>query len=374
MKIVHVITGLHVGGAESMLLKLLVSMDRSRFEPTVISLLPGGENRARIVAAGIPVFDLGMKKGLPSPDAILALRRLAHELRPDVVQGWMYHGNLAGSLLGKFTPDRPRVFWNIRHSVADLGQEKVSTRLTIKLGARWSGGPQKTIYNSTVSLKQHALLGYRIDKGLMIPNGFDLMRFRPSETARTALLAELGLPEDVLLVGVAARRHPMKGHEEFLKAAGMLAKLGRPVHFLLAGRGVASTDGQLKDLAGAEGLEGRAHLLGQREDMPAFLAGLDLLCVPSLFGEGFPNVLGEAMACGVPCLATDVGESREIVGALGRIVPPGDVAALADGMHTLLDVGEPEMRERSRACRARIRDEYSLEKIAGLYEELYAGD
>lgn len=372
MKIVHVITGLHVGGAESMLFKLLTSMDPDRFHQSVISLLPGGETRARIEEAGLPVHDIGMKRGLPTPGSIMALRRLARRLGPDVVQGWMYHGNLAGSMLAGFAPDRPRVYWNIRHSVAELGQEKSSTRLAIRLGSRMSARPEKIIYNSSVSLDQHALLGYRLDKGLMIPNGFDAEIFKPSKSARHGLRAELGIPEDALLVGVAARRHPMKGHDEFLQAAGMLEPVGRRVHFLLVGRGVTPADVRLRELAGADGLAGRVHLLGQREDMPGFFAGLDLLCVPSLFGEGFPNVLGEAMACGVPCLATDVGESREIVGTTGRIIQPGDVSELAEGMHEMLG-GDNDMKQaRSVACRDRILDNYSLGKIAGLYEDLYA--
>lgn len=372
MKVVHVITGLHVGGAESMLFKLLTSMDPERFSSSVISLLPGGETRARIEDAGLPVYDIGMKRGLPTPASIMALRKLARQLRPDVIQGWMYHGNLAGSLMVRFAPGRPRVYWNIRHSVAELRQEKLSTRLAIKLGSRMSGHPEKIICNSSVSLDQHALLGYRLDKGLMIPNGFDAEVFKPSKTARNVLGAELGIPEDALLVGVAARRHPMKGHDEFLQAAGMLKPMDCPVHFLLVGRGVTPADDRLRELADADGLAGRVHLLGQRDDMPGFFAGLDLLCVPSLFGEGFPNVLGEAMACGVPCLATDVGESREIVGSTGLIVAPGDVSELAEGIHVILG-GEEEMKQaRILACRDRILDNYSLGKIAGLYEDLYS--
>lgn len=372
MKVVHVITGLHVGGAESMLLKLLGSMDRTRFQPAVISLLPGGETRSLIEATGVPVHDLGMKKGLPTPSSLLALRRLARKLEPDVVQGWMYHGNLAASLLEKFAPGKPAAFWNIRHSVADLAQEKSSTRLAIRLGSRASGLPDGIIYNSSVSLDQHALLGYRLDKGLMIPNGFDLDRFRPSESARSVLLSELALSGDSLLVGVAARRHPMKGHEEFLSAAGTLTRDGRPIHYLLVGRGVTPMDSRLKGLAEKGELKGRVHLLGQREDMPGFLAGLDLLCVPSIYGEGFPNVLGEAMACGVPCLATDVGESREIVGATGRIVPPGNVPALAEGLEAMLEGALERHSTEEVACRERIQTMYSLDKIAERYEKLYA--
>lgn len=371
MKVVHLITGLQVGGAEMMLLKLLRAMDRSTFDPVVISLIPGGECRALIETEGIPVHDLSMKNRLPSPAGILALRRLARKLEPDVIQGWMYHGNLAGVLLSRFSSGKPRLFWNIRHSVEDIGREKPMTRLVIRLGGLFNRAPYRIIFNSGMSLDQHTGFGYPREKSLMIPNGFDLDRFHPSLEARAGLREELGLPPETLLVGVAARRHPMKGHEEFLKAAALLRAGGRDVRFVLVGRGVTSSDPILRDLSGRTELEGRVLLLGQREDMPSFLAGLDLLCVPSLFGEGFPNVLGEAMACGVPCVATEVGESREIIGETGRIVRPGETAALAEAMGEMLDLDPEASLDLGGRCRGRILEHYSLKNIAERYAELY---
>jgi len=370
MKIVHVITGLKVGGAEMMLHKLLTSMDRSRFEPAVISLMPGGECRAMMETEDIPVYDLAMKSGLPSVGQVRALRRLAGKLEPDLVQGWMYHGNLAATLLGLFAPGKPPVLWNIRHSVADLGREKQTTRLVIRLGGLVSRKPERIIYNSGISLEQHAGLGFARDKGVMIPNGFDMDRFRPSLEAGAGLREELGLAPDSLLVGVAARRHAMKGHEDFLAAAARMRTAGREYHFVLAGRGITPDDSSLRDLATGV-LAGYVHLVGQREDMPSFLAGLNLLCVPSLYGEGFPNVLGEAMACGVHCVPTDVGESRTIVADTGRIVPPGDPASLGDAMGELLALDPEDRSDLGRSCRGRIQENYSLEKIAERYTELY---
>jgi glycosyltransferase involved in cell wall biosynthesis len=332
--------------------------------------MPGGECRAMIEAEDIPVYDLAMKSGLPTVAQVRALRRLARKLEPDVVQGWMYHGNLAATLLGKFAPGKPPVLWNIRHSVADLGREKQSTRLVIRLGGLVSGKPERIIFNSGISLEQHAGLGFTRDKGVMIPNGFDMGRFRPSLEAGAGLRAELGLAPDSLLVGVAARRHAMKGHEDFLTAAARMRTAGRDCHFVLAGRGVTSDDSALRDLA-AGVLAGFVHLVGQREDMPLFLAGLDLLCVPSLYGEGFPNVLGEAMACGVPCVATDVGESRIIVADTGRIVPPGDPASLCDAMGEVLALDLEDRSDLGRRCRGRIQEHYSLEKITEKYADLF---
>lgn len=374
LKVIHVINGLHVGGAEMMLHKLLSSMDRTRFDSTVLSLTAGGECRALISDLGIPIRDLDLKGGGVSPSGVLALRRLALDLEPDVIQGWMYYGNLTGSLMTKFTPGDPRLFWNIRHSVADLGREKLSVRMAIRLGGLMSRRPDKIIYNSGVSVEQHALLGYARDKGLMIPNGFELDRFVPSEQARADLRRELGLSREAVLVGVAARRHPMKGHEEFLKAAALLRSTVPEVEFVLVGRGVTMDDPVLRELVQVPELDGTVHLPGQRDDMPSFFAGLDLLCVPSLNGEGFPNVLGEAMACGVPCVATDVGESRGIIADTGRIVEPGDPVALAAALAEMLQMDPGERLDLGRRCRDRIRDHYSLGKIAEIYEGLYSSE
>lgn len=369
MKVVHIITGLQVGGAEMMLHKLLSAMDRSQFEPAVISLIPGGEIRTLIEAERIPVFDVGMKAGIPSAGQVIKIRQLARKLAPDLVQGWMYHGNVIASVFDKFVSGDTKLLWNIRHSLPDIRHEKRGTRVVIRLGALGSQGADRIIYNSTISQEQHALLGYARDKAEMIPNGFDMDRFRPSPEAAAKLRLELGLSSDTLLVGVAARRHPVKGHDIFLKAAALLRAAGQDCHFVLAGRGVTEEDAVLRDLS-AGALAGNVHLLGQREDMPSFLASLDLLCVPS-YGEGFPNVLGEAMACGVPCVSTDVGEARIIVDDTGRVVPSGDPAALFRAMEELLLL-EPEARtDLGHRCRIRIQENYSLEKIATRYAELY---
>lgn len=369
MKVVHIITGLGVGGAEMMLHKLLTTMDRSQFEPVVISLLAGGECRTLIEAEGIDVYDLDMKAGIPSAGTVQKMRQLAKQLQPDLVQGWMYHGNVMATLFVKFVTGDPKLLWNIRHSVADLSQEKKGTRIVIRLGALGSTRPDRIIYNSAISQEQHALLGYARGKAEMIPNGFDMDRFGPSPKAAARLRAELGLAADAVLVGVVARRHPVKGHENFLKAAALLRAADRRCHFVLAGLGVTDEDLVLRKMSSGD-LAGFVHLLGQRDDMPSFLAALDVLCVPS-FGEGFPNVLGEAMACGVPCVATDVGECRIIIADTGRVVPPGDPAALSRALEELLLL-EPAARSKlGRRGRIRIKENYSLEKIAARYADLY---
>ena len=371
MTVLHIITGLSVGGAEAMLVKLLGSMDRTRFDPVVVSLTSGGPNRDVIAEMGIPVHELGMRPGVPGPVVLTRLARLARQLRPDVVQGWMYHGNLAASWIRAWAPQAPAMVWNIQHSLDDIRNEKTLTQAVIRLGSRLDWQAQAVVCNSQVSLEQHAGIGYRRDRLVMLPNGYDLDRYRPDPEARQAVREELGIPPDVPLVGTLARRHPMKGHEDFLRMAAFVKEADQDARFLMAGRGVEPGDDALDTLANAEPLSGAVSMIGQRRDPHRVMAALDVLVVPSTFGEGSPNVLGEAMACGVPCVTTDVGDSAAGVGQLGRVVAPGRPEDLAREVLAILGLRPEERAELGSRCREWVQDHYTLDVIARQYEDLY---
>lgn len=371
MRVVHVITGLAVGGAEAMLVKLLASTDRSRFDPVVVSLLSGGSNRDRIVQLGIPVHELGMRPGFPGPMVLTGLARMARRLRPDLLQGWMYHGNIAASWARAWAPGRPAMVWNIRHSLHDIRKEKPLTRSVIRLGSILDGHARAVVCNSQVSLAQHAGIGYRRDRLVVIPNGFDLARYRPDPEARRELRQELRIPPEVPLIGTVARRHPMKGHEDFLRMAALVKGEEKDSQFLMVGRGVEPGDRGMDVLAATEPLPGAVRMVGERQDTERIMAALDVLVVPSTFGEGFPNVLGEAMACGVPCVTTDVGDSAAVVGPLGRVVAPGRPEELAREVLSLLALRPEDRATLGHRCRERIRDHFSLDSIARRYENLY---
>jgi len=371
VRVLHVITGLGVGGAESMLVKLLGTMDRARFEPVVLSLMPGGTNRAALEGLGVAVHDAGMRRGLPGPGTLGRLAGLARGIAPDLVQGWMYHGNLAADWVRRRSPADPAMVWNIRHSLHDIRREKPLTRAVIRLGARLCGHARAVVCNSQVALEQHAAAGYDRTRLVMIPNGFDLDRFGPDPAARAAVRGDLGLGPDAVLVGMVARRHPMKGHADFLRMAAAVAPGRADVHFLLAGPDVVPGHRELDRLAGVPGLDGRVHLLGARADAPRLMAALDVLVVASLYGEGFPNVLGEAMACGVPCVTTDVGDAAAVAGPAGRVATPGDPAGLAAAVGGILDLPAAGRADLGRRGRERIRARYSLAAVARRYEELY---
>jgi glycosyltransferase involved in cell wall biosynthesis len=369
--VLHIITGLSTGGAETMLYKVLSKTNRLRFDPIVVSLIDRGTLGDRIEALGIPVYTIGMKQGKPTPKSIWQFIHQIHQLKPDLIQGWMYHANLAAQLAATFTLKSVPVLWNIRHSIYSLNYEKPVTSAVIKILAKLSKFPKKILYNSKTGASQHEQLGYQFSKTLVIPNGFDPEIFMPSLEFRSSLLKELGLASDTFLIGRFARYHLMKDYANFLEAAAILLKDYPDVHFLLAGDGVNWDNQILCQLIHELKIVDRIHLLGDRQDIPRLTAALDIASSSSFYGEAFPNVIGEAMCCGVPCAVTDVGDSAWIVGNTGRVVPPKDSEALANAYKELIDLGSDGRKALGKAARCRIIESFSLNSVVAQYEKLY---
>lgn len=366
----HVITGLSTGGAEMMLLKL-VSGSRPIVSSSVVSLADSGTIGPAISALGVPVYALGMSRATPDPVKLFALMRRTRQVHPDLIQGWMYHGNLMATLTAVTARGPLPVLWNIRQTVYDLARERPATGLVIRLGARLSGRAAAIIYNSVTSAQQHEALGYRRDKRIILPNGFDCETFRPDQEARSSFRRELGVPEDSLLVGLMARYHPMKDHAGFLRAAAIIRRSHPTVRFVLAGAGVSREEPALLNAIQREGLEGGVFLLGERKDTARINAALDIACSSSAWGEGFSNSIGESMACAVPCAVTDIGDSAFIVGNTGISVPGGDYEAFAKAVLELVEAGPERRSAMGQAARQRIEAEFSLASVVSRYEELY---
>jgi glycosyltransferase involved in cell wall biosynthesis len=368
----HIITGLSTGGAERMLYNLLSKTNRHRFEPVVVSLMDRGTYGDRIEALSIPVYTINMKQGMPpTPNAILRLAHIVRKIKPDLIQGWMYHGNLAAQLAHLFSKKPSNSLWGIHHSISSLNNEKKTTSAIIKLGSLLSKLPAKIIFVSQTSKLQHEALGYCIENNHILPNGFDTSLFTPSVEARLSVRKELGLPEDSLLIGLFGRYHPMKDHANFIKAATFLLKDYPNVHFLLAGTEVDRENHLLHKLIQDLGLFNQIHLLGERSDMPRLTAALDIATSSSAYGEAFPMVIGEAMSSGIPCVVTDVGDSPWIVGNTGRVVPPKEPEALACAWKELIVMGSDARQALGKAARTRILESFSLEKVVAQYENLY---
>lgn len=366
MKILHLITGLSRGGAEHMLYKLLSGTDHNRFEPVVVSLVAGGAYAEKITALGVPVHSLGMRSGIPSPGALLRLRRLVRQLDPDVVHAWMYHAALIALLAAQ---DRPVVL-GIRNALSDMGREKFLTRQVIAGLGHVSRRAARICYNSELSRQQHEAKGYDRARGLVILNGFDCSLLQPDLGARAAMRASLGLAPDAFVIGHLGRYHPVKDHHNLLAAFALLSGDHPKAHLVMAGSGVDPANAALVGKVTALGLDGRVHLLGERDDVPDLINVFDVLANASR-SEAFPNVLGEAMACAVPCVATDVGDSTFIVGDTGIIVPPDNSEALGVALLQMADMGSVARGAMGLRARKRVIEDFSLDKIAKDYASLY---
>lgn len=353
-------TGLGTGGAEMMLTQICSQIDRSRFAPEVISLTEGGKHVGALKAMGIPVHCLGMKAGRPSLASLLRLRRIVRRMKPALLVGWMYHGNLAATL-ASWIANRVPVIWNVRQSLYDLTKEKSGSALVIKALAKLSRNPVHIVYNSRISARQHEAIGYRADRTLITANGFNTDAFRPDATARQSVLQELGLDDNALLIGRFGRNSAMKDFPTFLKAAELIRVKHPQAHFLIAGTGTESLP------AGSN-----IHLLGERNDLPRLTAALDLACSSSSFGEGFPNVVAEAMACAVPVVATDVGDSSWLLDGHGHIVSANDPQALASAMSEVLRLSKDERQAIGVAARRRILQHFTLQAVVRDFETLLA--
>jgi glycosyltransferase involved in cell wall biosynthesis len=373
MKILYVTTGLETGGAEIMLYQLLSRINREQFNPTVISLMDRGTVGDRIESLGIPVYTIGMELGTPTLNAIWKLIQKVREIQPDLIQGWMYHGNIAAKFASIFYFRQIPILWSIHHSISSLKSEKKLTIALIKLGASITKSIQQVIFVSQNSKNQHETLGYKSDNSCIIANGFDVSLFKPSLTARLDFRAEFNLPEESFLIGLICRFHPMKDHVNFLNAAALLTKQFPNVHFILAGREVDSKNDILLQLIKKLNLDKQVHLLGERRDTHHLAAALDIVSLASAYGEAFPLVVGEAMSCGVPCVVTDVGDSGWIVGNTGRIIPPRNPEALANAWQELIVMGPVLREDLGKAARARIIECFSLDSVVAKYEKLYNG-
>ena len=370
-RVLHIITDLDVGGAERMLAALIGPLAETGYESTVLSLMHGGALADELRQSRVAVHELGMKPGRPYPWQLLRIARVIRALQPDLVQTWMYHADLLGAVATRAVAKVPLV-WGLHNSDLDPRRTKRSTRWVVRACAALSHRlPTRIVSCSDAGIRIHVRQGYAADRFVSIPNGFDTTALRPQPAQRGAVRAELGLAADARLVGQVARFDPQKDHRNFVRAAGLVAGQRPDVHFVLVGKGCDRDNEALADWIASTGFPARFHLLGLRSDVPRLLAAFDLAVLSSAFGEAFPLVVGEAMCCGVPCVATDVGDAARIIGDTGRVVPPRDATALAGAMQELLGLAAAEREALGTAARARILAEFSLPAIAARYAALY---
>jgi glycosyltransferase involved in cell wall biosynthesis len=368
LKVVFVITDLVMGGTERMLYNVISHLDRDRFQSRVASLIEIGPMGRDLQSLGVPVYALGMTHGTMNPWYIIRLARWLEQDVPDVVVTWLYHADLLGGLAARLAGNI-RIVWNLRHGTLDP-QCKRSLRWTVRACAKLSHYlPDRIICCSEASRREHAAIGYDVEKMVVIPNGVHSRKFKPDASARFSVRAELGVPVDAPLIGFMARFHPEKDHHTFIEAAARLHPHRPDAHFLLCGENITRGNHQLSAWIRMTGASQCFHLLGMREDMPRLTASLDILTLCSS-SEGFPNVLLEAMACGVPCVVTDVGDLARIIGNAGFVVPLKCPDTLSRTWMRVLEA-EPSFRTQLGIVgRARVEEHFSLPKIVARYEAL----
>lgn len=367
-RVEHIITGLGIGGAELMLAHL--ARGGTRFEHSVTSLSTTSRIADDLTADGVAVTHAGMKKNLMIPRSTIQLSNRLRSRPPEVVQTWLYHADLVGGLAARRAG--VPVIWNLRQTDTGPSGQKISTRMVIRLCALVSRSiPARIVCGSLAAREAHRKMGFDEGRMVVISNGVDTGAFRPDASARAAVRRELGIDDGVLLVGRVGRYHAQKDYRCFVEAARIVSEARPETRFVLAGENVDWANGELVAWLERSGMKDRFHLLGARSDIPKVMAALDLFVSSSIFGEGFPNVIAEAMACEVPCVATDVGDSAEIVGRAERIVPPGDRRRLAQAAIDVLAEDPATRRRDAERARTRITSRFSLREMINSYETLY---
>lgn len=369
IRIAHVITGLQQGGAEAALVRIAQGLAARGFRQSVISLTGRGFYAEQLEASGVAVQSLGMAGAWMLPGGVPPLIRRLAALAPDIVQTWLYHADMLGLLAARLGGGAS-IAWNVRCSSLQPGDVPNTTRALARMLAFLSAWPDAALFNSAAGLAAHRALGYRPRQTRVIPNGFDMAEWRPDPQRRQAFRTEIGASEGDLVVGMVGRHHRMKDHPSFLAAAARVRRVRRDVRFVLAGTDVTWGNRALAAEIDRLGLVDCVTLLGPRGDVPTLMAGFDCLALTST-SEGFPNVLGEAMASGVPCVSTDVGDAREIIGETGRIVPVGDTAGIADGILDIVGAPLEKRATMSAACRARIAENFEINGVVDRYASFY---
>ena len=358
--VIHLITGLERGGAERFLNNLVSNGLKGQFNNSVISLMTEGYYGKLLKKKKIPVFSLDMKRGQINFSGVKKLREILIDQKPDIIQGWMYHGNLA-ALLGYIMVNRKvKLSWTIRLSLEIYKRMKLTTRLAIKLGSYLSKIPDLIIYNSNRSLKQHRTIGYNKENDFSIPNGFDTKVWKPNKKIRLNLRNKLGLSNTAKVIGYVGRGDDQKDIPTLFKAFDRVCTKHSNIFLITIGRNLKKYSTKNKNII----------FLGQQSNVQDLMKTFDLLCLSSK-AEGFPNVIGEAMSTGLPCVTTDVGDAKDIVGKTGWISPPNDPIALANCLNSALKNSHGQLEKYGKIARKKITSNFSIDDVKNQYISLY---
>ncbi len=368
--IFHVIPSLGQGGAEQALSRLL-SATRTWDHRVAVLTGPGpGDDplATKLRAGGIPVQNLDCPRSLPSPMATRRLFTLCRAVRPAIIMGWMYHGCLAATALETFCERRAALIWTIRSGCSP--HIRPGTRLVRSMLRMSSHRPAAIVYPSHRALDQHRAIGFSAQRNQLIPNGYDEHLDAPPSGARITIRKELGIAESTPLIAWIGRWHRDKAPENALSAFAMVLQRIPSAVMIMAGTGCDVVDpGPVSALQGNQA-NGAVRFLGRRDDASSLMAASDVLCLSS-HSESFPNVLAESMLAGTPCVSTDVGDARTIVGSTGVVVDAGVPRQLADSLIMILTESANCSSNRRQSAHARIVGHFSMVRVATSYDALW---
>lgn len=370
-RVLFLVRSLRQGGAERQLVALACGLHRRGWPVTVVCCYGGGVFQAELENAGVTLVDLHKRGRWDVAGFMWRLLRTLRTSHAEIVHGYMTLGNML-ALLARAARPRTRVVWGVRSTIIDRTRRDWLSRLNFRLSRSAARLADRIIANSEAGAAHHASLGYPHARIRVIPNGIDTERFRFDAAGRVRLRGEWHVDDHCTLVGLVGRIDPMKDHAAFLQAAASLAARDDRLRFVCVGGGDSRFAQGIKALATRLGLDARLVWAGPRNDMAAVFSALDI-AVSSSCGEGFSNVIAEAMACGRPCVVTDVGDSARIVGACGAVVDAGNPQALADAIarvrRKLEDPGEAARLHA--AARTRIEESYSLDALLRNSEQAF---
>lgn len=336
MKVLHIITGLNNGGAEGVLYRL-VTHDKSN-EHIVISLLDEGKYGPLLEEVGVKTYYLRLSRGSVSLSPLIKLKNIIKKEDPQVVQTWMSHADLLGGLIAK-SLGYNNIIWNIRHSKLTYRISNIKTNTVILTCMALSKIiPKKIICCSEKTFQDYAGHGYPKKKMTVISNGYEFDKFNVNPDSRKKIRDELGLNENINLLGMIARYDPNKNHDGLLRALSLIKSSNNNFKAILVGRDLNNKNKELKNKIRDLNLEEFILLLDQRTDIPAIMNALDINILSSISGEGFPNVLAEAMSCGTLCVATDIGDSSIIIDDYGWVVEADNDELLAKAILEALEL------------------------------------
>lgn len=368
MKICHIITSTDVGGAEQTLKSLLLSSITEKDKILIISLSTIGKVGVELQENGFRVEALNFKNLFSLPLSFFRLWRLIKLHQPSLVQTWLYHADFFGGLAARLAGVK-YIFWGIR--TTELRKGSTATAAIRKLNAYLSHFiPTKIICVAEASKKKHIALGYCANRMLIIPNGFDLTKFTKKPKLFLQLRQKNGIRHSDVVIGSIGRFSEVKGQDIFVKAAQIIAPQYPNVRFLMVGRELDDRNGQLIKWINDTTYHDRFILLGERSDIPICLGAMNIFCLHSR-SEGFPNVLAEAMALGLPCVASEVGDAKLMGEGIVMMAKPNDPADLANSLFKVLEMSSEEINHLGNRCHQRIKDRYSMDAMIKNYQSLY---